>query len=179
MNILFRDSHDTNTTRLIARIVAQDSLPADLPRAVKEGGDSARFNGTPGQLFEGFYEADGAVVRLALAGAGKADAADRSAALEKAGAALSAKYLTSGETALALDAAASKLSAEETASVLLGARLRGWRWDEYRTKLRDEQKKSLAEIVVVCAPSGTDMAWADAEAVAKGVEHTHDLEFEP
>ncbi|VVT20383.1 leucyl aminopeptidase [Erythrobacter sp. EC-HK427] len=179
MNILFRDSHDTNTTRLIARIVAQDSLPADLPRAVKEGAESSRFSGKAGQLFEGFYEADGAVVRLALAGAGKADAADRSAALEKAGAALSAKYLTSGETALALDAAASGLSAEETASVLLGARLRGWRWDEYRTKLRDEQKKSLAEIVVVGAPSGTDTAWADSEAVAKGVELTRELVSEP
>ena len=58
-------------------------------------------------------------------------------------------------------------------------RLRAWRWDEYRTKLRDEQKKSLAEVTVVGAPEGTDDAWSEAEAIATGVEFTRELVAEP
>lgn len=179
MQIEFRDSHDATATRLIARIVAQDALPADLPRALKEGADGSRFNGKTGQVFEGFHESDGHVVRMAFVGAGKPDDAGRMAALEKAGAALTAKYLTSGETTMAIDIGASGLSAEETAAVLLGARLRAWRWDAYRTTLRDEQKPSLSTIHVIGAPAGSDAAWATEAALAKGVEFTRELVAEP
>ena len=74
-------------------------------------------------MFESFAERDGQVVRQVLVGAGKTEVDDRSAALEKAGAALAARYLTSGETGIALDVSGSKLSASEVASVLLGLRL--------------------------------------------------------
>ena len=96
MQITFRPSAgaaDSSTPRLLARIVDQDGLPADLSRTDAEGAAAARFTGKTGQVFESFGERDGRVVRLALAGAGKADADDRTAALERAGAALSARYL--------------------------------------------------------------------------------------
>jgi leucyl aminopeptidase len=119
------------------------------------------------------------VVRLALAGAGKADADDRTAALERAGAALSARYLTSGETALGLDLTGSQLDAREVAAVLLGLRLRAWRHDAYRTRLKDEQKRSLDEVVVIGAPEGTQAAWQIEQALADGVELTRELVAEP
>jgi leucyl aminopeptidase len=183
MQITFRPSAtgaaDSSTPRLLARIVDQDSLPADLSRADAEGAAAARFTGKTGQVFESFAEADGRVVRRVLAGAGKADAADRTAALEKAGAALTARYLTSGEKALALDVSGGGLGAAEIAAVLLGARLRGWRHDAYRTKLKDEQKRTLEEIVVVGAPEGTEAAWDVEQALAEGVELTRELVAEP
>ncbi|MGB3165921.1 MAG: leucyl aminopeptidase [Alteraurantiacibacter sp.] len=179
MNVKFHDSLSDKSPRILARIVEQDKLPADLPRAVSEGAEASRFTGKAGQVFDGFYEADGKVVRLALVGGGKADAEGRLAALEKAGAALTAKYLTSGETALAIGAGESGLTADETAAVLTGARLRAWRWDQYRTKLRDEQKRTLTDIHVVAAPEGTQAAWHDAQAVATGVEFTRELIAEP
>ena len=58
----------------------------------------------------------------------------RQSALERAGAGLAAKYLTSGEGTIALDAGG--LDAEAVASVLTGLRLRAWRYDAYRTKLK-------------------------------------------
>ncbi len=179
MDIEFRDSLTTKSPRVVARIVEQDKLPADLPLAVSQGAAATRFTGKPGQVFDGFAEEDGKLVRLALAGSGKKGAEGRHAALERAGAALAAKYLTSGESAIALDAAASGLDAEETAAVLMGARLRAWRWDHYRTKLRDEQKRTLAKVVVVGAPKGTAGEWEDAQAVARGVEFARELVAEP
>ena len=182
MQITFRPSAgaaDSSTPRLLARIVDQDGLPADLSRTDAEGATAARFTGKTGQVFESFGERDGRVVRRVLAGAGKADADDRTAALEKAGAALSARYLTSGETALALDLTGSRLGVGEVAAVLLGLRLRAWRHDAYRTRLKDEQKRSLDEVVVIGAPEGTQAAWQIEQALADGVELTRELVAEP
>jgi leucyl aminopeptidase len=179
MQIIFRAAADSSTPRLLARIVNQDSLPADLSRSDAEGAAAARFSGKTGQVFESFAERGGRIVRQVLVGAGKADADDRPAALEKAGAALSARYLTSGEKALAIDVSDAKLDATAVASVLLGARLRAWRHDAYRTKLKDEQKRTLGEVVVLGAPDGAEAAWQVEEALAEGVELTRELVAEP
>jgi len=179
MKITFRDAKPASLPRLIAMLVDQDSLPADLEPAVLEGAAAARFSGKAGQLFETFVTRDGKLVRLALAGAGKPKDAGRSAALEKAGAAITARYLTSGEKSLALELAHAELSASDAAAVLTGLRLRGWRHDAYRTKLKDEQKKSLAEAIVIAAPHGAEAAWKVEKAVADGVEFTRELVAEP
>lgn len=178
MKVVFRTS-DAPLPRLVARLVAQDALPGDLDAVVREGAAAARFAGKAGQVFEAFVAGTGGVTRLALAGIGKADAADRLVALEKAGAALTAKYLTSGETSLAIDFSNSGLSGAEAAAILFGARLRGWRHDVYRTRLKDEQKPSLAEIVAVAAPEGAAAAWEIESALAEGVEFTRELVAEP
>ncbi|MBA3054611.1 MAG: leucyl aminopeptidase [Sphingomonadales bacterium] len=165
--------------KLIARIVDQDALPAGLEPLLVEAAQTSRFAGKAGQVFESFLTRGGTVLRVALAGAGKPGDKDRMAALEKAGAGLTAKYLTSGETVLVLDFTGSSLGAAEAAAVLLGARLRGWRLDTYRTRLKDEQKPTLAEIVAVAAPEGTEAAWTTESAIAEGVEFTRELVTEP
>jgi len=179
MKIHFSAAFDSEAPRLLARIVDLDSLPENLPPAMIEGAASSRFTGKAGQIFDGFHQDEGGLVRYALAGAGKADDDGRSAALEKAGAALAARYLTSGETALSLDCRDSQLDAKAIASVLIGLRLRAWRWDTYRTKLRDEQKRSLESVTVIAAPDGAQEALEEAEAVARGVEFTRELVAEP
>ena len=166
-------------TRVVAHIAVADSLPEGLEKALAEGARSARFKGRAGELFEGFAEREGKVVRVALAGAGDVDTDARVANLEKAGAALAAKYLTSGEKRLAIDFTSSGLSAEEAAAVILGLRLRSWRHDAYRTKLKDEQKRSLEAVVAVGAPEGTEAAWSVEAALAEGVEFTRQLVTEP
>ena len=182
MHISFHSAAEDSAPRLLALVVAQDALPTGLERAVAEGAAAARFTGKTGQVFETFVERGGDLVRLALVGAGAAgteDEAARAAALERAGAALAARYLTAGEPALALDAAASRLDARGLASVLLGLRLRAWRYDAYRTRLKDEQKISLKDIVVLDAPDGAEAEWRAAAALAEGVEFTRELVTEP
>ncbi len=166
-------------TRLVAHVAGKDALPGGLETALVEGAKSARFKGRAGELFEGFAEREGAVVRVALAGAGEAGADGRIANLEKAGAAIAAKYLCSGEKSLAVDFSDGALSAEEAAAVLLGLRLRAWRHDIYRTRLKDEQKRTLESVVAVAAPEGAEAAWAVESALAEGVEFTRELVTEP
>ncbi len=138
MQIEFIPALFAGTTGPVARIVEQDALPADLDAAMVAGARAGRFTGK--QVFEGFSANDGPVTRLTLAGLGDPTAAGRLAALEKAGAALTAKYLASGETALTIDFTGGALTANEVAAVLLGARLRAWRHDTYRTRLPEDQK---------------------------------------
>ena len=179
MLIQFLDASQPIVPRLIARVVNQDSVPADLEPLLAEAARASRFTGKAGQLFEGFIERGGKAVRVALAGIGAAKAKDRRSAIERAGAGLAAKYQTSGETELVVDLTGSGLSGEEAAALLLGARLRGWRHDAYRTKLTDEQKVSLTKIGVTGAPDGAAQAWQRESAVADGVEFTRGLVTEP
>ncbi|WP_086608952.1 leucyl aminopeptidase [Erythrobacter donghaensis] len=165
--------------RLHARVVNQGAALAGLDTALVEGAAASAFTGRAGQLFEGFASIGGAVKRIALAGAGEADAADRRANCERAGAALTAKYLVSGEKAMVLDLSHAGLSADDAAAVLLALRLRGWRHDKYRTRLASDKKPSLATVHVIGAPEGTEAAWQREAALARGVEFTRTLVTEP
>jgi leucyl aminopeptidase len=178
MTVVFASATDPRP-RLVARLVAEGSLPADLSATVVEAAAASRFAGKTGQVFETFAAGETGLARIALAGTGKAGGTDRPAALERAGGALVAKYLTSGEPALGIDFTGTALSPIEASAVLLGARLRGWRYDVYKTKLTDEQKVSLTQIVAIGAPEGTDSAWATEAALAEGIEFTRELVTEP
>ena len=178
MKIQFSQSASADI-RLHARIVNQGDALTEFGDAVAGGADASRFSGRAGQVFEAFDHPNGALRRIALAGAGETDADDRRMNVEKAGAALAAKYLTSGETDMVLDLGHANLSGEEAAAALLALRLRGWRHDIYRTKLANDKKPSLGTVHVVNAPSGTETAWESGLAVAKGVEFTRTLVAEP
>jgi leucyl aminopeptidase len=165
--------------RLHARVVNQGAALTGLDKALVEGAAAARFSGRVGQVFEGFAMVDGTLRRIALAGAGEAGAGERKLHLERAGAALTAKYLVSGETAMVLDLSAAGLSADDAAAVLLGLRLRGWRHDKYRTRLSADKRPSLTTVHVTGAPEGSEAAWGREAALAKGVEFTRMLVTEP
>ncbi|MEO0642942.1 MAG: leucyl aminopeptidase [Pseudomonadota bacterium] len=163
------------TARLIARIVNQNDTPDGLDAALIDGAKAARFAGRAGQVFEHFAMSEGALTRLALAGAGEVDGDARAHNVEKAGAALTAKYIASGETEMVLDLGHADFSGEEAAGALLGMKLRSWRFDEYRTKLAAEKRVSLETVHVINAPDGTQAAWERNAALAEGVAFTKHL----
>jgi leucyl aminopeptidase len=165
--------------RLHARVINQGQALAGLDETIVEGAAASRFSGRAGQLFESFAGAGGNVRRIALAGLGETGSADRRRHCERAGATITAKYLVSGETALALDLGGAGLSADDAAALLLALRLRAWRHDAYRTRLAADKRPSLATVHVANAPEGTEAAWAREEAVARGVEFTRRLVTEP
>ncbi len=179
MQIQFLDASSAPAPRLVARLVNQDAVPADLEPVLAQAAEASRFKGKGGQSFEGFVERNGELVRVALFGIGSPGAKDRRSAIERAGAGLAAKYIASGEQALRLDLTGAGLSPDDVAAVLLGARLRGWRHDVYRTKLADEKKPSLAKIEVVGSPEGSQAVWEVEIAVAEGVALTKELVTEP
>ena len=179
MQVRFLDDSTSGEARIVAHLVNQNALPAGLETVLAEGAAMSRFAGKAGQIFEGFAERGGKVVRVALAGIGSAGADDRRSSLEQAGAALAARYLASGEEEMLIDLSGAGLSAGEAAAVLLGARLRAWRHDAYRTRLADDKKPSLKSIAVKGAAAGSDAAWQVEAALAEGVEFTRLLVAEP
>ena len=177
MQITFHPAADASTPRLVARFVEQDRLPAGLGAAATEGARASRFSGKAGQVFETFAESGGRIERLALVGVGTDTGDERATTRERGGAALAAKYMTSGETALALDAQG--LSADDVAAALTGLSLRAWRYDVHRTRLKDEQKVSLGQVVVLGAPDGAEAAWQREGVVVEGVKFARELVAEP
>jgi len=174
MQITFTDTQPANI-RLVARIVNQGDTLEGLDPALSDGAPASRFKGSAGQVFEGFVSEEGSLKRMAIAGAGEADAGKRQLNLERAGAGLTAKYLRSGESEMVLDLGHADLSGEEAAAVLYGVGQRGWSHDQWRTKLATEKKVTLEKVHVIGAPDGTEAAWEVAKAIAKGVEFTKKL----
>ncbi len=139
---------------------------------------AARFEGDAGTVATFFVSEGEQASQILLVGVGNEASPD---ACEKAGAALVARLLTSGETRLVVNFAAisSQVTAEAAARFAFGAALRGWRYDVYRTKLATKARPTLAEIILVGAPEGAEAAWRRLEPVAAGVGFTRELVTEP
>ena len=165
--------------RLVVRVVEQDKLPAGLDTGVADAARASRFVGKLGQVFESFAGGGSDLRRNVLVGVGDPAADGRLAAFERAGAAVTAKYLTSGESGVTYDLSDSSASAEEVAALILGTVLRGWRHDVYRTRLAEDHKPTLTEVTLIGAPAGAEAAWTTESAVAEGVAFTRELVTEP
>ena len=96
--------------------------------------------------------------------------------LEEAGGAAATALASEAEAALAT----SGLPPEHAAAAAMGAVLRAYRFDKYRTKEKPEDKPKLTALTVLCADTAdTATAWAPMQAVASGVMLTRDLVSEP
>ena len=134
-------------------------LPADRAdtAAVKGLGEGVeavlqrqRFEGDAASAVELFLAAG--TRRLLVVGAGKGVAP--AVAAEKLGGTVAAKLLTSGETHAAIDLTGLGFDADAAARLGLSAALRSWRYDRYRTKLKDKQKPTLTRLTIVGAGAG-------------------------
>ena len=165
------------TATSVAIPVAKDGVAA---RTTREGNAAAlagaarlaRFEGETGSIVE-LVEADGSAARrILLVGTGSGTDAD----FVKAGSALTARLLTSGETSLTIDATG--LATDSVVRLLEGAVLRTWRHDVYRTKLPETQRPTLTGIKLVGAEAA-EAGWQRAAAVAAGVGFARELVTEP
>ncbi len=138
---------------------------------------AARFEGEAGSIAELLAPQGDSVLRVLVVGTGKNGNVED---FEKAGAALVAKLLTSGESVLTVEfGATDSASAETAARLAFGAVLRSWRQDTYRTKLTAKTRPSLTDIILVDAPEGSEDAWQRLVPVAEGVAFTRELVTEP
>ena len=138
---------------------------------------ASRFEGEAGGLVELFVPAAGGARRIVLLGVGSGSDAD----WERAGGALTARYLVSGATAATVDFAAMPAApgASAVARFALAAVLRGWRQDAYRTRMPERQRPTLDAITLAGAPEGAEAAWAEAAALVEGVSLTRALVSDP
>lgn len=166
-------SADIDTLAFAVRTDGLSQLPPVADIAVAAG--LARFTGECGSILESFATIDGAGRRVILLGIGGGGEAD----LERAGAALVAKLLTSGAKAVSLSFdAAGVITATGLARLAFGVKLRGWRMERYRTKMPEKQKRTLESVDLV---TGIDVSaeWERLSEVAEGVLFARELVSEP
>ena len=137
-----------------------------------------RFDAEPAATAEVFVPDETGARRTLFIGLG--GSTPDAAALEKLGGTLVARLLTSGETTLVIDMTGLGLDGDAAARVALGASLRAYRFDAYRTTLKPKQRVSLTEVVIVGGGADAATRWAGRYApVLAGVTFTRDLVTEP
>ncbi len=144
---------------------------------------SPRFRGKRNDLVPVIAPPNLSVSRVVLAGLGKPEAVD-ARGFEDLGGTLLAHLNGVGEIAatfaIDLDDAATVPPGDAAAHLALGAALRGYRFDKYRTTEKPERKPSLAKLTVASpAASAARKAYKDLAATAEAVAFTRDLVSEP
>jgi leucyl aminopeptidase len=182
MQISFADTRPTGDYALVLPVAGKDRASlASLgvaQQAVGAALDRQRFEGEGSNVSEQFAEEGGAIRRVLIVGLGAGTAAAEAA--EKLGGTAAARLLTSGEKKAVIDVSSLGYDADTAARVGLAAALRSWRYDRYRTKLKDNQKPTLDEIVIVGGGQGADQRYRSRWApVVEGVSLTRELVTEP
>ncbi len=135
----------------------------------------ARFEGAAGAVAETVALDGDTPKRLLLVGIGEGTVHD----LERGGAALTARLQTSGVQAVAVDFTGAAADADDVLAFAMGAKLRNWRLDTYRTRLAETAKPSLRTISIASGAGDVSARWAGLSAVADGVALTQTLVAEP
>ena len=159
-----------NRSSLASLGPAQQSVAGALERQ--------RFEGDASSAAEQFVDDNGTLRRVLVVGTGASSSPQEAA--EKIGGTAVARLLTSGETRAVIDLTGLDFDADSAARVGLSAALRAWRHDRYRTTLKDKQKPTLAEVVIVGGGANAaqryEQRWAP---VYEGVSLTRELVTEP
>lgn len=146
-----------------------EKLEGGLGRALKAN----RFTGKKHAAVV-LYGPGAGLNRVVVIGTGK-DAAQGHAAEELGG--IAAQHLAE-EPEAAVDASA--LGRDVAAQVALGATLRHWRFDKYRTKEKPEDKPKLGKLSVLTEDAtAARAAWKGLAATAEGVFLTREVVSEP
>jgi leucyl aminopeptidase len=182
MKVRFADTRPAGDYALVLPVAGKDrsSLASLGPAQASVGAalDRQRFEGEAASASEQYFDDNGTVRRLLIVGSG-AGASPRETA-EKIGGTAAARLLTSGEKMAVIEISGLGLDADATARVALAAALRSWRHDRYRTRLKENQKPTLVEIVIVGGPADAakryEQRWAP---VYEGVSLTRELVTEP
>jgi leucyl aminopeptidase len=142
--------------------------------AIARAFEVAEFNGGKGKTCSILAPGAG-LTRVLAIGLGKEDEVKQTT-LEDAGGAIASGLAREGAATVAADG----LKPGQAAEVALGAVLRGYRFDRYRTKEKAEDKPKLAALTVLTDhPNRAKSAFEPLKGVANGVFVTRDLVSEP
>lgn len=164
-----------DTVAIPVRKGGVDALTGPNAALLAAAAAQARFEGAAGSIAETAAVNGGRPQRLLLVGVGEGSHHD----FERGGAALVARLQTSGASGVVVDLTGAGADEEDVLAFAMGARLRNWRLDTYRTRLADTAKPSLKALVIASAAGDISERWAAFEAVADGVALTQTLVAEP
>jgi leucyl aminopeptidase len=158
------------------------ALDKELRGAIKKAIDASRFTGAKGQSLTLLGQA-GDIDRLTLLGVGKSRELDARAA-EAIGGLVAAEANAAGQKAMTVVIDPLRGTAltpgQIAARIALGAQLRSYRFDKYKTKEKPEQKNTLERLTLVVASPGEAKRVHDKlEPTIDAVFFTRDLVSEP
>ena len=190
MKITFAKPELPSAGTLVVGILEEHRLTPTAQQAEKQSKGAigralavGRFKGRPEDQVSILAPQGLEAQRILLVGLGKPEALD-ALTLQAIGGRMAAALNAAGEhsAAVAVDeVAGARLSlAEMAAHIALGARLRGYRFDKYRTREKPEQKPTLKRLTfMVEDPAAARRSYEPLEKLADGVLVTRDLVSEP
>jgi leucyl aminopeptidase len=140
-----------------------------------------RFTGKNGSTLEIIAPSGLNVSRLIIVGTGKErDLEDRDL-VKLGGIAMGRVPAAATQATIMAEFGAGALKADQIAALVLGTRLRAYRFDRYKTKRKDDDERAgKVEVDIACAnPTAAEKAWAHAQGIADGVVWARDLINEP
>jgi leucyl aminopeptidase len=161
---------------------ASRRIVARLGESLRRAAVTDRFTGKNGTSLDIIAPAGLDLPRLVVVGTGK-DAALTSRDLTRLGGLAMGKLpKAAGAATIFAELGSGALKAEQVADLALGARLRGYSFDLYKTKRKDddEQTPKRIELNFACSnPASAGKAWARRAALGDGVILARDLVNEP
>ncbi len=144
--------------------------------AVGRAFTAASFKGATGKTCTILAPGDESVGLSRIVAVGLGTGKPTRRALEEAGGHAAAALGRDGAASIAADA----LDPEAATAVALGAALRAYRFDRYRTKEKPDEKPKLARLTVLTEDAAqARLLWVPQKAVADGVFLSRDLVSEP
>ena len=148
---------------------------------VRRAAAAERFTGKNGATLDIVAPSGLKLPRLIVVGTGKDSELKHKDLVKLGGIAMGKVPAVAAEATIFAEFASGALKGDQIADMMLGARLRAYRFDRYKTKRKDDDDRpKKVEVNFACAnPTAAEKAWAVATAVADGVVWARDLINEP
>ena len=149
--------------------------------AVALAAAAERFTGKSGGALDIVLPGDLKVGRLTVIGAGKTAELKSKDFLKLGGAAAGKAPSAGGDVTVVADLPGGPLSPEAVGDLAVGAKLRAYAFDRYKTKRREgeEKPRTLNLAIAVANPAAATRAWGARAGIADGVVLARDLINEP
>jgi leucyl aminopeptidase len=148
---------------------------------VRKAAAADRFTGKMGSSLDIVAPAGLDLPRLVVVGIGKESDLKPRDVVRLGGVAAGKVPNAAAHATVFAEFASGALKASQIAELALGARLRSYTFDLYKTKRKDgEERSSKAELSFACSnPASAEKAWLRSSAIADGVVLARDLINEP
>jgi len=160
---------------------AAEKALAPLGDQLRRAAAADRFTGKSGSSLELIAPPGLAAPRLIVVGTGKQNELKDRDVVALGGAAIGKLPSAVAQATVVAEFASGALKAGQVAKLALGARLRAYRFDRYKTKRKEgEERADKVEVNFACAnPVAAEKAWAGTVGIADGVVLARDLVNEP
>jgi leucyl aminopeptidase len=147
---------------------------------IRRAAAADHFTGKSGSSLDIVVPAGLNVPRLVVIGIGKDSDLKRQDIVKLGGVAMSKVPSVAAQATIIAEFGSGALKGGQIADLALGARLRAYSFDLYKTKKKADERPNKIEINFACSsPAGAEKAWALAAAIADGVVIARDLVNEP